>query len=213
MHDGPFVRGRVYAGGNLREFEERARSRGAEMLYIGDHIYGDMLRSRKSSAWRTAMVLQELEHEVEVHDRLTPELLRLDELERQLRHLDAEISDKQMVLRALQRKDEAHADALDALGPVELSAAKRTVKEALDHLRAELRTSMVEHQQLEQSLDAGVQPPLGPAVPRGPRDQQVRRAGRGLRLRLHQPVSQLPLLLAEPPLPRPARPHAARALG
>ena len=66
MHDGPFVRGRVYAGGNVRDFEERARARGAEVLYIGDHIYGDMLRSRKSSAWRTAMVLQELEHEVEV---------------------------------------------------------------------------------------------------------------------------------------------------
>ena len=49
-------------------------ARGAEVLYIGDHIYGDMLRSRKSSAWRTAMVLQELEHEVEVHDRVTPEL-------------------------------------------------------------------------------------------------------------------------------------------
>ena len=54
--------------------------------------------------WRTAMVLQELEHEVEVHDRLTPDLLRLDHLERQLRHLDAEINDKQMVLRSLQRR-------------------------------------------------------------------------------------------------------------
>ena len=167
MHDGPFVRGRVYAGGNLKEFEERARSRGAETLYIGDHIYGDMLRSRKSSAWRTAMVLQELEHEVEVQDRLTPEQSRLDELERQLRHFDAEISDKQMVLRALQRKDEVHADALEALGPLELSAAKRTVKEALDRLRAELRASMVEHQQLEQTLDVAFNPHWGPLFREG----------------------------------------------
>ena len=115
------------------------------------------------------MVLQELEHEVDVQDRLTKEQLRLDELERQLRHLDAEISDKQTVLRALQRKDEAHADALDALGPVELSAAKRTVKEALDHLRAELRTSMVEHQQLEQTLDLAFNHHWGPLFRRATR--------------------------------------------
>ncbi len=50
--------------------------RGDKVLFVGDHIYGDMLRSRKSSNWRTAMVLQELEHEVTMHDRLRPELSR-----------------------------------------------------------------------------------------------------------------------------------------
>ena len=48
------------------------------MLFVGDHIYGDMLRTRKSSNWRTAMVLQELEHEITMYDRLRPELARLD---------------------------------------------------------------------------------------------------------------------------------------
>ena len=57
-----------------------------------------------------------------------------------------------------------------------------------------------------------LQPLLGPAVPRGQRGQQVRRAGRGLRLRLHEPRLQLPLLFADAVLPRPARPHAARTL-
>ena len=37
-----------------------------------------MLRSRKSSNWRTAMVLQELEHEVTTHDRIRPELSRVN---------------------------------------------------------------------------------------------------------------------------------------
>ena len=66
--DGPFQRGRIYSGGNLKEFQVRARGRtGDRVLFVGDHIYGDMLRSRKSSNWRTAMVLQELEHEI-THD-------------------------------------------------------------------------------------------------------------------------------------------------
>ena len=48
---------------------------GDHVLYIGDHIYGDMLRAKKSSVWRTAMVLQELEAELDrrrgQQDRLT----------------------------------------------------------------------------------------------------------------------------------------------
>jgi 5'-nucleotidase len=160
---GPFVRGRVYAGGNLRDFEERARARGSDVLYIGDHIYGDMLRSRKSSAWRTAMVLQELEHEIEVHDRITPDLSRLDDLERQLRHLDAEISDKQMVLRALQRRESEGGPLPEA----EVEPAKRAVKETLDRMRAELRSSMEEHRRLEDTLDAAFNPHWGPMFREG----------------------------------------------
>jgi 5'-nucleotidase len=161
---GPFVRGRVYAGGNLREFEERARARGAELLYIGDHIYGDMLRSRKSSAWRTAMILQELEHEIATHDRVTPDLVRLDDLERQLRHLDAEISDKQMVLRSLQRRESTEGESI---GSGERAAAKRAVKEILDRLRGELRTSMEEHKRLEAVLDDAFNPHWGPLFREG----------------------------------------------
>ena len=161
---GPFARGHVYSGGNLREFEERARSRGAEVLYIGDHIFGDMLRSRKSSAWRTAMVLQELEHEVRTHDQVAPDLVRLDDLERQLRHLEGDISDKQVVLRSLQRRDgtEEVVATTD-----ELDIAKRTVKDALDGLREQLKTSMLEHRHLEQQLDDAFNPHWGPLFREG----------------------------------------------
>jgi 5'-nucleotidase len=134
------------------------------VLYIGDHIFGDMLRSRKSSAWRTAMVLQELENEVGVHDRIRPELSRLDDLERQLRHLDAEISDKQLVLRALQRREWSDGNALT---DSELEVAKRTVKDTLDRLRSELRASMHEHGRLENILDQTFNPHWGPLFREG----------------------------------------------
>jgi 5'-nucleotidase len=164
--DGAFVRGRIYSGGNVREFEDRVRARGTEVLYIGDHIYGDMLRPRKSSAWLTAMVLQELEGEVKVHDRVTPDLVRLDDLERQLRHLDAELADKQMVLRSLQRRDSSVPDA-EALGDGDLASAKRAAKEALDQLRAQLRATMEEHGQLELTLDQAYNPTWGPLFREG----------------------------------------------
>jgi HAD superfamily 5'-nucleotidase-like hydrolase len=158
---GPLQRGKVYSGGNVREFEERARARGDRVLFVGDHIYGDMLRSRKSSTWRTAMILQEMAHEIVVQDRVTPSLVRLDDLERQLRHLDAEISDKQTVLRSLQKLEEEEGSN------DEVVAAKRTVKDLLDKLRAELRATVAEHTHLEAELDAAFNPHWGPLFREG----------------------------------------------
>ena len=54
----PLERGRVYEGGNLMDFEHALGVPGDEVLYVGDHIYGDILRSKKDSAWRTAMIIQ-----------------------------------------------------------------------------------------------------------------------------------------------------------
>jgi 5'-nucleotidase len=168
---GAFQRGRVYAGGNVREFEARSRACGDRVLFVGDHIYGDMLRSRKSSTWRTAMILQEMEHEIVVHDRVAPSLARLDDLERQLRHLDAEIADKQLVLRSLQKlgaTGEGEAAPGDEGGtPDEVAAAKRTTKELLDRLRAELRATVAEHTRLEADLDAAFNPHWGPLFREG----------------------------------------------
>src|SRR5690606_5161507 len=58
-------RGRVYRGGNRAAFEEGTDLRGDMVLYVGDHIYGDILRSKKTSLWRTCMIVQELEDELE----------------------------------------------------------------------------------------------------------------------------------------------------
>ena len=39
---------------------------GSHVLYVGDHIYGDILKSKKSLGWRTMLVIPELEHELTV---------------------------------------------------------------------------------------------------------------------------------------------------
>ena len=37
-----------------------------QVLYIGDHIYGDVLSSKKKLGWRTMLVVPELEAELEI---------------------------------------------------------------------------------------------------------------------------------------------------
>ncbi len=105
----PEIQHKVFRGGNLRAFEGLLNCFGDKILYIGDHIYGDILRSKKHSAWRTAMVIPEIEpelagleatrelqtawdglfqrrllHEIEANyqQRLLMSLLNLDELAR-----------------------------------------------------------------------------------------------------------------------------------
>jgi HAD superfamily 5'-nucleotidase-like hydrolase len=59
-----FEKGKVYANGNLKEFESFIGLGGDEILYVGDHIFGDILRSKIDSNWRTVMIIPELEDEL-----------------------------------------------------------------------------------------------------------------------------------------------------
>ena len=157
--DGPFQRGRVYSGGNIKAFQTRAHAHGDRVLFVGDHIYGDMLRSRKSSNWRTAMVLQELEHEITMYDRLRPELARLDRLDAELIHLDAELYERQAAMRSLQKLT---AEAGDGV-----SAAKRTVKDSIEKLRRDLRETAAQHRSAESQTDDAFNPYWGPLFREG----------------------------------------------
>ncbi|KTD23561.1 cytosolic IMP-GMP specific 5'-nucleotidase [Legionella lansingensis] len=68
---GPIVPG-VYQGGNARKFTADLAISGDEILYIGDHIYGDILRLKKDCNWRTALVVEELGEEIDSQRRAIP---------------------------------------------------------------------------------------------------------------------------------------------
>lgn len=62
----------VYQGGNARQFTRDLNLEGDEILYIGDHIYGDILRLKKDCGWRTAMVIDEIGEEVQGNEQARP---------------------------------------------------------------------------------------------------------------------------------------------
>lgn len=162
-HTGPLQRGRVYQGGNLVDFEATTGVRGDRVLYIGDHIYGDMLRAKKSSVWRTAMILQELEDELVQAERFSAEIARLEHLERQLERLDSEISFQQHLLKSLQKL---------ADGDVTLETAKREAKQRLDELRAAVKAAVDEVRAIEQKLERAFNPYWGEIFRVGPENSR-----------------------------------------
>ncbi|CAL9125733.1 unnamed protein product [Musa acuminata var. zebrina] len=75
---------RVFQGGNVAHLHKLLSiASSSQVLYVGDHIYGDILRSKKVLGWRTMLVVPELEQEVEL-------LCRSREMRKKLRQLRLE---------------------------------------------------------------------------------------------------------------------------
>ena len=69
----------IVSGGDVWKLEEQLGFSGDHILYWGDHTYGDILRSKKSVGWRTAMIIPEVETEMLVNASMETDLLRLDQ--------------------------------------------------------------------------------------------------------------------------------------
>ncbi|XP_039060461.1 5'-nucleotidase domain-containing protein 4-like isoform X4 [Hibiscus syriacus] len=86
---------RVFQGGNVAHLHKLLSiESSSQVLYVGDHIYGDILRSKKVLGWRTMLIVPELEREIELlwEFRDTRKRLRLlrnerDLVEDQIHHL------------------------------------------------------------------------------------------------------------------------------
>ncbi len=171
---GPFQRGKIYEGGNIVDFDAQSGVPGSRVLYVGDHIYGDMLRAKKSSGWRTAMVLQELEYELSQIEGHKESLARIEELERMCIRLDSDVAYQQLLLKSLQQKDErrgpngASRQAHDGARELaKIEAAKVEVKRRLDELRGTAKAAALELEKLELEIDRSFNPYWGPIFREG----------------------------------------------
>lgn len=82
----------LYQGGNAKQFTRDLGLDGDDILYIGDHIYGDILRLKKDCNWRTAMVLEELEGEIANNRKADPLVAEIENLMRTKEPLEDELT-------------------------------------------------------------------------------------------------------------------------
>ncbi|MGM0574278.1 MAG: HAD-IG family 5'-nucleotidase [Myxococcota bacterium] len=85
-------RGVMYTGGNFLELARLTGMLGDDVLYVGDHIYGDILRSKIHTHWRTAMVVQEMEGELGGLSERRDAVAELESLERRYKQLSLELA-------------------------------------------------------------------------------------------------------------------------
>uniref|UniRef100_A0A3B3XMF8 5'-nucleotidase, cytosolic IIb n=1 Tax=Poecilia mexicana TaxID=48701 RepID=A0A3B3XMF8_9TELE len=97
-YTGPLQHGIVYSGGSSDIVCDLLGAKGKDILYIGDHIFGDILKSKKRQGWRTFLVIPELAQELHVwtdKSSLFEELQSLDVFLAELyKHLDSSSNER-----------------------------------------------------------------------------------------------------------------------
>ncbi|XGW06126.1 hypothetical protein V3C99_016449, partial [Haemonchus contortus] len=65
-HRGLFRKGEIYSRGCASDFKRQMDLAGKDILYVGDHIFGDVLKSKKAGGWRTLLIVPELDREMRI---------------------------------------------------------------------------------------------------------------------------------------------------
>lgn len=140
----------VYLGGHAGLVEEYLGLSGAEILYVGDHLYTDVQVSKNVRRWRTGLIVRELEDELaEVESRRTDQS-RLDALMTEKATLELEQAQWRLLL---QRGELAAADG-----------GRDAAEARLGRLRARLERLDEEVGPLAASLGAIANPTWGPLM-------------------------------------------------
>ena len=159
-------------GGHAAWLEERLGASGQSILSVGDHIYGDVMKSAKTSSWRALLLVPELERELSLLEEKGPQLRRMLHLEtlrrRSQRHLS--ILEDQIQRNHHHRQllaQRLSPEALDALNH-ESAELQREAAE----LRGRVATQGAEAAALLREVEAAYNPHWGPMFREG--DVQTR---------------------------------------
>ncbi len=145
-HTGPLHHKGIYFGGNARLFEKLTGYRGDEILYVGDHIYTDIIRSKHLLNWRTMLVIAELEKELPILEDLKEDLQAIfkklqekEGLDEDLQILRSKIAaNKRQLQKAIEQNNSRKVEGLEReiqklLPPFE--EGKHTLKKLDDEIK------------------------------------------------------------------------------
>ena len=124
---GGLKEGRAYLGGHAALVESLFQIRGEDILYVGDHIFSDVNVSKKMHRWRTALVVRELEQDLDALESFKPEQALLTELMDEKSRLEHQFS---QIRLAIQRKKRGYGPQV----PDSIEALEKSVQK----IRAEL---------------------------------------------------------------------------
>ncbi|KAK6043134.1 5' nucleotidase family protein [Cooperia oncophora] len=62
----------LHFSGCATAFIQQMGLAGKDILYVGDHIFGDVLKSKKAGGWRTLLIVPELNREIEASHIISP---------------------------------------------------------------------------------------------------------------------------------------------
>lgn len=136
---------KAYTGGHAAWLEKTLGCFGEEVMYVGDHIYGDILRSKKNVSWHTLLLIPELGATLQRLEDHAEDLQKLLQAETLRRQEDTRIS---FLNNKLNRNREHRHVLAPRLSPEALQALDREAA----HLKVDVEAALARQQfQAEQT--------------------------------------------------------------
>lgn len=129
--EGKITKG-IYQGGWAGKLQKDLELDGDEILYLGDHIYGDVVSIKKTFNWRTALVLDPLEEEIEASRKSAPVQAEINRLMSLKERLENKLND--FDLRKNEFNEEISKEELNELFN-EIDKVNQSISEALEEHR------------------------------------------------------------------------------
>jgi len=105
---GKLEKGKAYLGGSAQLVEKHFGLSGDEILYVGDHMFGDVHVTKNVLRWRTALVIRELEEELHAVNAFRSEEQDLMQMMAEKERLEADLCQAKL---ELQRKRNQYGPA------------------------------------------------------------------------------------------------------
>lgn len=112
-HYGKLKSGQIYQGGNGTLFQKLTKLKGDEILYCGDHIFGDIIQSKEGHNWRTLLVVEELTKQLKESSQHHSEWVSASELLTEREAEDEEVQKLSSRIYFAKRNLELAADNKD----------------------------------------------------------------------------------------------------
>jgi len=135
--------GKVFQGGNwnhLHYLMQDVVSSGEQIMYVGDHMFSDVIRGKRSLGWRTALVVPELAAEVDVSLREAVRGKRIADLRELRDELDEWVDRLSLLLVSCQNDEACSLTAKVDQIEEELTKAQQELKAVTVAFSEELRT-------------------------------------------------------------------------
>ncbi len=141
-----------FSGGNLDFLEEKLRVKGDQVLYVGDHIYGDILKSKHSTHWRTCIIVPELEFQIRAEEQAREFLKSLLKNETRRKQLVMELNWRRSQVVDLHQFKDSESDELEIGHLEKIDAEIETLNRQIESHNRELSKLLDESRQLRRKI-------------------------------------------------------------
>jgi hypothetical protein len=126
---GKLAQGKSYWGGSAGEIEKFLGLSGDEIIYVGDHMFGDVHVSKNVLRWRTALILRELEDEIRSVEEFRANEIELAQLMDEKEFIENQLCQARIILQRLQSTYSSPKTTIDS----------KQASQKIEELRQKLR--------------------------------------------------------------------------